>query len=83
MLNPSGGGNVNSRELSLLIFIAINLPSRPFLGCHHGFHIFFTLAFLEAIPFSAAWLFFDYIVIHKYNAKSSQTITRKIIGISK
>ena len=28
-------------ETVLLIFFAINIPSKPFLGCHLEFHIFF------------------------------------------
>jgi len=52
--------NFNSPESSLLKFLLyINLPSQPFLGCHLGFHIFFTMAFLGAAQFFTAWLFLD------------------------
>ena len=38
---------------------AINLPSQLFLGCHLRFHIFFTLAFLEATAFFYSLAVFD------------------------
>ena len=53
--NPSGGGSTNSPELALLKFLPLTyVPSQPFLGHHLGFHIFFTLDFLEVTHFLTA-----------------------------
>jgi len=32
-------------------FFSINLLSQPLLGCHLGFHIFFTMAFFRTVHF--------------------------------
>jgi len=53
VLNPSETWRRqhNFTWIVVIKFFAINLPSQPFLGCHLGFHIFFTMAFLRASHF--------------------------------
>ena len=41
VLNPSGGGNTNSPELSLLKFLPLTYHHSHFLAATFGFHIFF------------------------------------------
>ena len=49
--NPSGGGNTNSPELSLLIFLPLTYHHSHSLAATLGFTSFFTIAFLGAALF--------------------------------
>jgi len=49
-------------------FFDINLPSQPFLGCHLGFHIFFTMA----CTFFYTWARYTYHIIFQSIIMKSQ-----------
>ena len=74
MPNPSGGGNTNSPELSLLKFLPLTYHHSHFLAATLDFTSFFTIAFLGVALFFTAWLFWiRYICISVLRHRSNAT----------
>jgi len=48
MMNGTQKGHWQVHKECNVRTFAISLPSQPFLGCHHGFHIFFYNGLLYA-----------------------------------